>query len=58
VAAGFGDAVLAALPQLLDDALLHDELLARWWGRCRGLAAACEVGVGSCATLSGRGCNG
>jgi hypothetical protein len=40
VAAGFGDAVLAALPQLLNDGLLQEELMARWWGRCRGLAAA------------------
>lgn len=44
VAAGFGDAALAALPGLLDDGLLQEELLARWWGRCRGLAAASEVG--------------
>jgi hypothetical protein len=44
VAGGFGDAVLAALPGLLDDVLLQEELLARWWGRCRGLAAESEVG--------------
>jgi hypothetical protein len=44
VAGGFGDAALAALPALLDDALLQEELVARWWGRCRGLAAESEVG--------------
>ncbi|WIA20733.1 hypothetical protein OEZ85_005103 [Tetradesmus obliquus] len=57
VAAGFGDAALAALPGLLDDGLLQEELLARWWGRCRGLAAAsegdCLLSCKDCSTATG-----
>lgn len=51
VVCSFGDAALAALPQLLDDSLLLDELTARWWGRCRGLAAADDTvrGAAACA---------
>jgi len=36
--AGFGDAALAALPGLLDDPVLLEELTAKWWGRCRALS--------------------
>lgn len=42
---GFSDAALAALPALLDDVLLLEELICRWWGRCKGLVAAMEQQV-------------
>lgn len=36
-AAGFADAALAALPRLLDDAVLLRELMAKWTARVAGL---------------------
>eukprot|EP00878_Enallax_costatus_P041790 GHUV01048677.1.p1 GENE.GHUV01048677.1~~GHUV01048677.1.p1 ORF type:complete len:207 (+),score=69.92 GHUV01048677.1:102-722(+) len=42
VVQGFSNAALAAAPALLDDILLLGELVARWWGRCKGLVAAAE----------------
>lgn len=46
-AAGFADAALAALPQLLDDPVLLRELLAKWNARLAGLheAATAEAKV-------------
>ena len=41
--AGFGDAVLAALPQLLDDPVLLRELLVKWHARLHGLQQAAEA---------------
>lgn len=42
-AAGFADAALAALPKLLDDAVLLRELLAKWDARLCGLQEAAEA---------------
>jgi hypothetical protein len=49
-AAGFADAALAALPRLLDDAVLLRELMAKWNARVAGLweAAEAQAKVGSC----------
>eukprot|EP00775_Hariotina_reticulata_P009265 gene9265-9430_t len=50
--AGLGDAALAALPDLLDDPVLLDELTAKWWGRCRALAALLCVDQDDCLLSS------
>jgi hypothetical protein len=42
-AAGFADAALAAMPQLLDDPVLLRELLAKWNARLAGLQEAAEA---------------
>jgi hypothetical protein len=44
-AAAGGDAVLAALPRLLDDEVLLRELMAKWDARVRGLRQAAEDGA-------------
>jgi hypothetical protein len=53
--AGFGDAALAALPGLLDDPVLLEELTAKWWGRCRALSTElCVDQVSGRATSTSR----
>lgn len=47
-AAGVGDAVLAALPRLLDDQVLLRELLAKWNARLAGLQEAAEADAKVC----------
>jgi hypothetical protein len=50
-AAGFADAALAALPRLLDDAVLLRELMAKWNARVAGLWEVAEAQAKVSATL-------
>lgn len=49
----FGDAALATLPRLLDDAVLQRELMAKWRARLEGLAQAAEEEAAQQVRLSG-----